>query len=118
MTRAADLFKQQYHSEPPNDPEWDAATRLAAEYYLQAEAYDRTICHGPIHPEMGALPSTSRERSLSIHHVRVLWSRLERMGYEQGIHPDKLKSARRHLAQWCNNEQMLLDYARRPGVKP
>jgi len=60
---------------------------LAAEYHERCEAYDRTICTGPI-IRNAIMPATNRERSKSIGNARTVLYELEqraaRVGYTRG----------------------------------
>ncbi|MYM70505.1 hypothetical protein GTP45_27385 [Pseudoduganella sp. FT55W] len=57
---------------------------LAREYYERTEAYDRTVCTGPIR-DGSIMPATAREQSLINRHatdlLRELRQRAERLGY-------------------------------------
>jgi hypothetical protein len=57
---------------------------LAREYYARAEAYDRTVCTGPIR-DGSIMPANWREQSLINRHatnlLRELNERAERLGY-------------------------------------
>lgn len=77
-----DDFRKQYLGEfpPPDRLLYD----LAKEYDERCEAYDRTVCTGPIGPEGGILPATVHERGLiSLNAARVqkeLIARAEQQG--------------------------------------
>ena len=59
---------------------------LAKEYHEKCEAYDRTVCTGPIGRD-GILPVNSHERKLICENARVLLRGLMRKAKERGIGP-------------------------------
>lgn len=59
---------------------------LATQYHQITEAYDRTVCTGPVRSD-GIMPKDTREASLVNAHAREVYLRLliqaERRGYSK-----------------------------------
>ena len=68
---------------------------LATRYHTECEAYDRTVCTGPIrHGEI--MPLTSRELALVNQNAQVVKRRLRDEGLQHGITVDELHRAISH----------------------
>lgn len=72
---------------------------LAAEYYRRTEAYDRTVCTGPIGRD-GILPATDQERRLIAINARAvlcdLHRRAECLGYDKKQFYEAMKNNDNH----------------------
>lgn len=68
-------------------PATNPLRELAEQYHAECEAYDRTVCSGPI-LENAIMPLTSRERGLvhwnSVQVFVRLRRRAQAMGYSEG----------------------------------
>jgi hypothetical protein len=85
-------FRNQYLGEPkPTD---HRLLDLAREYYRRTEAYDRTVCTGPMTRD-GIMPATYRERGLINHHAGIVLSELRKQAERQGFTKDEFRSAMR-----------------------
>ena len=70
---------------------------LAAEYHQRAEAYDLTVCTGPI-KHGGIMPVTAKELMMVNRHARALKHELgDRAERERGIQPFKVMRAIQRL---------------------
>lgn len=60
-----DEFTREYMAQPPAEGlVYRAALREFLAFEVQTEAFDREVCTGGIHPDMGAIPIDVRERSI------------------------------------------------------
>lgn len=68
---------------------------LAKEYHETTEAYDRTVCTGPIGRD-GIFPANSHERGLIGKHARTILKGLTKKARERGIEPGLVMKAIQH----------------------
>lgn len=80
------------HADQPELYREKQLMRLAERYHQRTEAYDRTVCSGPI--VGGAItPATDSERTLIVQHARGVRRELEVEADRLGIAPERLHSA-------------------------
>ncbi|HDR9163671.1 TPA: hypothetical protein QDB28_004075 [Burkholderia vietnamiensis] len=83
-------FRSLYFAEPePTDPR---LIELARSYYRDTEAYDRTVCTGPITRD-GIMPTTSRERLLISRNARHVMDRVREAAAQLGFTREQLRDA-------------------------
>lgn len=78
----SDDWSKQYEGRfpPPDQLLYD----LAREYHERCEAYDRTVCTGPIGPGGGILPVTPRESGLINKNAKAILDELLDRAVKQG----------------------------------
>lgn len=81
----SETFERQYLSMPePQDEHSIKLRQLARQYIEGCEAYDRTVCTGPI--ERGAImPRTSEEWALVRSNAHIAAEQLRRQAKDMGI---------------------------------
>lgn len=81
------------------EPVYDAfLDGLAAEYCRRTEAYDRTVCTGPIGRD-GILPATPREMSLIGRNAFAIKKELEQRALENGYTAEQFRDVMRQYAK-------------------
>lgn len=83
-----------YWADWPTDPHEKQAVALWRFYYGQCEAYDRTVCTGPVGRDGGILPATARERSLIEAHAQRQRENTMRAAAAAGISDETMRRAR------------------------
>jgi hypothetical protein len=92
---SGDVFARHYLSEPlPPDPLYDLAFAAWLTYYETCEAYDRSVCTGPIF-HGGILPATRRERALINQNAQRFDAEVKRHLAANGVDNETSKRARR-----------------------
>jgi hypothetical protein len=72
--------------------------QLLKQYYEAAEAYDRTVCTGPI-IDGAILPATPLERALVSQHAATLWRELLTSAQNLGLDPATVRSSYSRFAR-------------------
>ena len=86
--------------------------QLAQTYYLQTEAFDRTVCTGPIrHGEI--LPASEDERRRINAHAAEVLSRLQERA--RLLHPNGIELLRDEMKRYVRSGQAHADIAARLG---
>ena len=93
MALTPDAFRAAYCGTFEPDPMLPQAVALWRSYYAQCEAYDRTVCTGPMGRD-GILPATSHERGLIGAHAERQRAEMARAVVAAGISDDTLQRAR------------------------
>lgn len=94
--RNAASFMRHYQGEFTQQPR-TPLDDLAREYYERAEAYDRTVCTGPI-CDGSILPATGEEFVLINRHAIELHRELARRANQMGHTDQQLRQAMRKYA--------------------
>jgi hypothetical protein len=92
--KPGDYIKQYLSEFPPPD---QFIHDLANEYHERCEAYDRTVCSGPIGPEGGILRGTPRERGLINRNAYAVRKELLRRAVDKGRTGEELDRA---IREW------------------
>ena len=93
MALTPDAFRALYCGAFETDPLLPQAVALWRFYYAQCEAYDRTVCTGPMGRD-GILPATSHERGLIGRHAAGQRDAAMRAAAEAGISDATMRRAR------------------------
>lgn len=99
---AGSAFRREYLGVPPQETDDERKLReLAEEYHRRTEAYDRTICTGPI--KRGAImPATAWEGSQINRHAKAVRDELEVEAVKLGFTPQQWRDAIRRAANTPN----------------
>jgi hypothetical protein len=80
------------------DPLDQKADELVAEYYRETEAYDRSVCTGPI-KDGSILPANAREYNTIVSYKRVKSHDMQTKACKLGISLDQMRTAIRRYAK-------------------
>jgi hypothetical protein len=80
-----------FHADCVPTPQQLKCRELAERYHREAEAYDRTVCTGPI-KEGAIMPGNIRELTLINRHATALRRQLAKEAESHGITPAELKA--------------------------
>ena len=85
-----------YFGEP--SPISEVAYAFAQEYDARCEAYDRTVCTGPITKD-GVQPANYQELGLIGRNARAVFKDVKKKAIEQGVTAEQLRMAIARLPQ-------------------
>ncbi|HEV3436895.1 MAG TPA: hypothetical protein VG122_06030 [Gemmata sp.] len=80
-------------NEPGQRTDGRALWDLAKEYHERTEAYDRTVCTGPIGRDGGIMPANGRESGLINRNAAAVRKEIAARAVEMGFTLDKLQEA-------------------------
>lgn len=101
-----DRFRREYLGEfLERTPEEERALWIACWYETTRETFDRAVCTGGVHHELGALPATPHERGLINRHARECRLEAGRMAVEREVPQDVLTRAIRDAQRLPPAEQ-------------
>lgn len=100
---------------PAPDPHRVAACELWCWYHTTCEAYDRTVCTGPMR-HGAVMPATPEQRAAISAHARKVRGEIERVAEARGLGREVLEAARREVGRWSDTQQA--DVAHRASWVP
>jgi hypothetical protein len=89
-----DRWRSEYIGTFDPDPHTNQAIALWRFYYGQCEAYDRTVCTGPVGRDGGILPASPREQALINAHAQRQHENTMRAAGAAGIPNETMRRAR------------------------
>ena len=98
-------FQREYLGAPRTpSPEEKRLRELAREYHQRTEAYDRTVCTGPI-VRGGIMPATGEERALITRNANAMRYDLGVEAAKLGFTPKQWQEAISNAAQEVTNDR-------------
>ena len=97
-------FRREYLGMPMQETDDERKLRkLAEDYHHRTEAYDRTVCTGPI-VRGGIMPANGWEMSLINRHAKAMRDELEVEAAKLGFAPQQWRDAIRRAANTPNEK--------------